>query len=122
MPATDTMTAPNAEPLVIELPDLAELPAAALVRLGAELRERTAPAPRAAGPRIVLDHSRLTGLTSAVIGLMAEVRRTVAAAGGRLAIAGMPAKLMPTFRLSRLDSVFEFHPDAAAAVAALRAG
>jgi anti-anti-sigma factor len=98
--------------LVAVLPDLSELCPPDLHEAGRRLLAEitaavSAPAPGAA-KAVALDFAALGCLTSAVLGLMAEVRKQVYSAGGRLAIVGMSPKLMPVFRLSRLDRLFRF--------------
>lgn len=91
---------------IVELPDLAELPLTRFHEIARDLRAWLA---EHKPSRVVWEFSRLSGLTSATIGLMAEFHKLVAAAGGEFHVAAMPHKMMPVFKLTRLDQVFRFH-------------
>lgn len=68
--------------------------------------------------RVVLDSTGLQTLTSALLGLMADLCKHVRAGGGTVRVAGLSPRLVPVFRMTRLDQLFSFHETVDEAVAA----
>ena len=68
--------------------------------------------------RVVLDSSGLQTLTSALLGLMADLCKHVRAGGGTVRVAGLAPRLAAVFRMTRLDQLFTFHETVDEAVAA----
>ncbi len=77
--------------------------------IGAEL---TGLLDRHAKPSIVLDLAPVSYLSSAMVGKLIAFYKGVMAAKGRLAIAGVRADLMPLFKITQLDKLIRFYPEA----------
>ncbi|MBN8525664.1 MAG: STAS domain-containing protein [Planctomycetes bacterium] len=67
---------------------------------------------RHAKPSIVLDMAQVAYLSSAMVGKIIALYKGVAAAKGRMAIAGVRADLMPLFKITQIDKLIRFYPDA----------
>ena len=59
------------------------------------------------GIRIVLDFSDVQFLSSAVLARLINLKKKVAASGGRVGLRNIHPDLREVFRLSRLDQVFD---------------
>ena len=77
--------------------------------IGAEL---TSLLDRHAKPSIVLDLAPVAYLSSAMVGKLIAFYKGVTAAKGRLAIAGVRPELMPLFKITQIDRLIRFYPDA----------
>jgi anti-sigma B factor antagonist len=68
----------------------------------------------------IFDLSGITRLDSTGIGRFIFAYNKIAEAGGKLLMAGATGHVRESFKVSRLDTVFRFFPDVAAAAAAIR--
>ncbi len=80
-----------------------------ITAIGAELTDLLE---RHAKPSIVLDLSQVGYLSSAMVGKLIAFYKGVVAAKGRLAVAGVKADLMPLFKITQVDKLIRFYPDA----------
>lgn len=67
---------------------------------------------RHAKPSIVLDLAPVSYMSSAMVGKLIAFYKGVTAAKGRLAVAGVRADLMPLFKITQIDKLIRFYPDA----------
>jgi anti-sigma B factor antagonist len=67
---------------------------------------------RHAKPSIILDMAQVSYLSSAMVGKLIALYKAVVAAKGRLAIAGVKADLMPLFKITQVDRLIDFYPEA----------
>jgi anti-anti-sigma factor len=74
------------------------------------------------GPKLVLDFGGVTGLGSRMIGQLAGLYKQVKAAGGRLALGNVRPEVAEVIEICKLTTLFDLHPDEAAAVAAVAGG
>lgn len=63
-------------------------------------------------PSIVLDMAQVAYMSSAMVGKIIALYKGVGAAKGRMAIAGVRADLMPLFKITQIDKLIRFYPDA----------
>jgi len=71
--------------------------------------------------RVVFDFKGVKFFSSRVLGMLLETRATLAAWQGQVFISSINPQLHRVFKITNLDQVFEFFPDAASAVNAPRA-
>jgi anti-sigma B factor antagonist len=88
----------------------ARIDAAVAIQFKDKMREATENGPS----RILLDLSHVTFLDSSGIGAVVAAKKQ-AGPDRSLELAGLTPAVEKVFRLTRLDSVFTIHPDAAAA-------
>jgi anti-sigma B factor antagonist len=69
---------------------------------------------------LVLDLSDVGYLSSAMIGKLVAVNKGVRALKGRMAIAGLKPALLQMFKVTGLDKLFEFSPEAEQVILAYR--
>jgi len=69
--------------------------------------------------KLVIDFSGVKFFSSQMLGLLVDVWRKLCERGGNLVISGINPRLTRVFRITNLDKVFEFHPDAESAVEAV---
>jgi anti-anti-sigma factor len=74
----------------------------------------------AAPPRIVIDLTGLSYISSAGLRVLLLTNRKVAGAGGRMALCGLTAAVREVFAISGFDTILSLHPGRSAAIAALR--
>jgi len=67
---------------------------------------------RHAKPSIVLDLAQVGYMSSAMIGKLIAFYKGVIVAKGRLAIAGVRPELLPLFKITQIDKLIRFYPDA----------
>jgi anti-sigma B factor antagonist len=72
---------------------------------------------QAAGPDVLLDFSNVEFMSSAMLGLLGQVHRKIAAGKGRLRMCGIRPEIMQVFKLTSLDKLFSIHKDAPTALA-----
>ncbi len=72
--------------------------------------------------RVVFDFKGVKFFSSRVLGMLLETRATLASWDGQVFIASINPQLHRVFKITNLDQVFEFFPDAASALNAPRAG
>lgn len=77
--------------------------------IGSEL---TALLDRHAKPSVVLDLASVAYLSSAMVGKLISFYKGVVGAKGRLAISGVRQELMPLFKITQIDRLIKFYPDA----------
>lgn len=70
--------------------------------------------------RLVLDVSAVTYLSSSALGKLVAVFKKVKETGGAMVVAGLKPALLPVFKVTSLDKVFEFQADPTAAVLELQ--
>lgn len=71
---------------------------------------------RHAKPSVVLDMSQVAYISSAMVGKMIAFYKGVVGVKGRLAIGGVKPDLMPLFKITQIDRLIRFYPDAQAAI------
>lgn len=89
------------------------LDASVIVPLGDELMREI---DRHARLSMVLDLSGVGYMSSAFIGRLIALHKGIAAAKGRLAIAGVRPSIQPIFKAMHLDKIMTFYPEAEAAI------
>ncbi|MEK7416037.1 MAG: STAS domain-containing protein [Planctomycetota bacterium] len=67
-------------------------------------------------PSIVLDMADVAYLSSAMIGKLIALYKAVIAHKGRLAIGGVRESLVPLFKITQIDRLIKFYPEARAAI------
>jgi anti-anti-sigma factor len=67
---------------------------------------------RTARLSLVIDMADVGYLSSAMIGKLVAVYKSAKAGKGRVAVAGLKAPLMQMFKVTQLDKLFDFAPDA----------
>ena len=72
---------------------------------------------QAVGPDVLLDFSNVEFMSSAMLGLLGQVHRKIAAGKGRLRMCGIRPEIMQVFKLTSLDKLFSIHKDAPTALA-----
>ena len=70
--------------------------------------------------RIVLDLATVTMLSSQSLGVFLNIRHKLDALEGKVAISGIDPRLSRVFKITNLQSVFDFFPDTSAAVTELK--
>ena len=70
--------------------------------------------------RLVLDVSAVTYLSSSALGKLVAVYKKVKETGGAMVVAGLKPALLPVFKVTSLDKVFDFQADPTAAVIELQ--
>ena len=68
---------------------------------------------------IVIDFDGVKFFSSLVLGMLVDVWRRLKNAGGRLVISGINPQLSRVFRITNLDTIFQFYPDRSSAIAAV---
>jgi anti-sigma B factor antagonist len=65
-------------------------------------------------PRIslILDMSSVSYLSSAMLGTLVSLHKGVKGGKGRMAVAGVKESLMPLFKITKLDKLFDIFKDA----------
>ena len=61
--------------------------------------------------RIILDFSAVRMMSSYALGVLLRLHKSVEQAGGRMICAAVPKQLMASFRIAKLDKIFEFVHD-----------
>ncbi len=61
---------------------------------------------------MVIDFSQVRFLSSQVLGLLVDVWRRLGEYGGKMVISGINPQLTRVFRITSLDTIFQFCPDA----------
>lgn len=69
--------------------------------------------------KLVLDFSNVQFLSSSVLGLLIRVSKKVYESNGQLRLCAITGSIMQIFRITRLDKVFEIHPDSQQALDSL---
>ena len=69
--------------------------------------------------KIIVDFSGLKFFSSQVLGLLVEVWKKLKVYGGRVVISGINPELGRVFKITNLDTLFEFYADNQSAVKAL---
>ena len=70
--------------------------------------------------KIILDLASIKILSSQTIGTFIHLRQKLEPLNGALALAGIDPKLYRVFKVTKLDSTFNFYPDTPSALAALK--
>lgn len=65
---------------------------------------------------LVLDCEAVQALSSAMLGKLVALQKQVKAYKGRMVLAGVNAKIMPLFQVTKLDKVIDFAPSAQEAI------
>lgn len=81
--------------------------------IGAEL---TALLDRYPKPSVVIDMSQVAYLSSGMVGKLIAFYKGVIGLKGRMAISGVRADLMPLFKVTQIDRLIRFYPDAQAVI------
>jgi anti-sigma B factor antagonist len=75
---------------------------------------------RTAKISLVIDLAEVGYLSSAMIGKLVAVHKAAKISKGRVAIAGLKPALLQMFKVTQLDKLFEFAPDAEQVIMAYR--
>ena len=62
-------------------------------------------------PKLVIDMAATTHLSSAALGMLIDVHKKCAAAGGKMIICSLDPSLRRIFKLSKLEKMFTFAKD-----------
>jgi anti-sigma B factor antagonist len=82
--------------------------------IAASLKAMTSTKPE----QLVIDLSGVSYIDSSGLAVLIEGMQSVAAYGGKFALAGLQETVRPIFEIARLDQVFRIFPDVDAALAA----
>lgn len=69
-------------------------------------------AEKAGMPKLVIDFSRVTHVSSAMLGVLMSLQKNCVKAGGNVRLAGVNANLLQIFKLTKLDKIISIFPDA----------
>jgi anti-sigma B factor antagonist len=72
--------------------------------------------------RVIFDFNGVKFFSSRVLGMLLETRAALVSWGGQVFISSINPQLHRVFKITNLDQVFEFFPDAGSALSAPRAG
>jgi len=72
---------------------------------------------KSSGPDVLLDFANVEFMSSAMLGLLGQLHRKIAAGHGRLKMCGIRPEIFQVFKLTSLDKLFSIHKDAPAALA-----
>jgi anti-sigma B factor antagonist len=105
-------------------PDISVIELSGRITLGRESGQVEAAVMKAieAGARkLVIDLNGVSYIDSTGIGMVASCFTRISQAGGEVCVSGAQGLVLDVFRITRLDSIIRFFPDADAACARLRA-
>ncbi|HSV27686.1 MAG TPA: STAS domain-containing protein [Sedimentisphaerales bacterium] len=71
---------------------------------------------------LVLNFENIQFLSSAVLGILIRILTAVKRKDGHMRLCGINEKIYDIFKITRLNKVFEAHPDVASAVKSIQAG
>lgn len=71
--------------------------------------------------KVIVDFEGVKFFSSQVLGLLVDLWQRLKDFGGKLAISAIDPQLNRVFKITNLDRIFEFYPDKAAAIKALKA-
>ena len=72
--------------------------------------------------KMVVDFGRVGYVGSAMLGTLIRLSKRIHEAGGHLSLCSMPPLLLEMFIITKLDRVFEVHPERQAAISSFAAG
>ena len=98
---------------IISFTDDRILDPGAIERLGASLRAHVDSDPR---DKFVLDFSAVGYMSSAMLGMLINLQKKVAAKGGTIKLAAIKDSILEVFRITKLDAVFAIYRSEDAAV------
>jgi anti-anti-sigma factor len=84
--------------------------------------ELTALLERYPKPSIILDMADVAYMSSAMVGKLVAFYKGVVGMKGRLAIGGVRESLMPLFKITQIDRLIKFYPDAQQAIMLFKKG
>ncbi len=70
--------------------------------------------------KIVVDFDKVKFFSSQVLGLLVDIWRKLSEYGGIMLISGINPQLNRIFKITNLDKIFEFYPDRAGAIKAIK--
>lgn len=70
-------------------------------------------------PKVVVDFDGVGYFSSMMLGLLVDLWKRMKQYGGRMLISGIDPQLTRVFRITNLDTLFEFAPDRTAALSRL---
>lgn len=100
MPFLDVRTVDEARIIAFARTDMTD---AALIKLTGEEIGRIVSALQQ--PKVVVDFGRVERLSSATLGMLVAVHKTIGKQGGQLRLANVDAKLFDIFKITKLDRV-----------------
>jgi anti-sigma B factor antagonist len=117
--ATDEMFSSHStgDILVVTFRQSHALDAVAVDRMSAGVKELIKNAPEA---KFLFDFQHVPYLSSSALGMLIGLHHRIVQRQGRLKLAGINPEVMDVFRVTKLDTVFEIHKDAASAIEAFR--
>jgi anti-anti-sigma factor len=74
----------------------------------------------AAGPRVVIDMTGLTYVSSAGLRVLLLIDKRVKGGGGRMALCGLTPSVREVFSISGFDTILSLQPGRSSAIAAVR--
>jgi len=102
---------------VVELTDRKILDEISINKIGAELNTLVA---AAAGPRLVLDFSTVSHMSSSALGMLITLHKRVRERKGKLAMCNVQPGIYEVFVITRLNEIFQMYKSRQEAVDALR--
>lgn len=117
IPHLDISTVDGACVIELARPDMTD--AAYIRQVGEEILRVVTRLDR---PGVVIDFKNVTRLSSATLGMLVELKKTIEDADGRLRLAGVDKKLRDIFRLTQLHQVMKIHETTREAIDDLLAG
>jgi len=94
--------------VVVDLGSSTVLDASTIDAVGRKLYELVE---KQAHRKIILDFSQVRFLSSMILGVLIRLRKRSAAINGRVVLCGLRPELHKVFKISKLDSLFEFYPN-----------
>lgn len=101
--------------IVAVLMDKKILDEASIAQIGEELKAMVA---EAAGIRLVLDFANVGHMSSSALGMLITLHKRVAERGGQLLLCNIRSSIYEVFTITRLNEVFQIHPNRREAVSA----
>jgi anti-sigma B factor antagonist len=69
---------------------------------------------------LVIDFSGVKFFSSQALGMLIDVKKKISAQKGNVVISGINPQLYRVFKITNLDKIFKFYPDAKAAISDLK--
>jgi anti-sigma B factor antagonist len=110
----DTFTIKNEGPImVVSFHGSGFLDEEKIDLIGKDLIAALSAAPK---PLVVLDMSNVRFCSSSILGKFVALYKTVVGLGGKIKFAALEKSISELFRVTKLDRLFEVHPDVRSAV------
>lgn len=103
--------------VIVSFLDVAFLDETSIKELGDELEGVVNKKP---GIHLVINFSNIDYLSSAVLGRLAKIHKLVKKNGGLLKLCSIKNNILQVFKITKLDKIFEIHPDQSKAIASFK--